>query len=184
MNERAGEALAAFDAWVRFERGGLLYHDTATDTEVGRAIASVGGWEVQRVLEYHHLLDVIRTRFSPLVAGFDRWLQRRQHSRSRGELAYMRILAPLLDCRESGCIERRWEEMSDRELSRFVEAGVDREKILLDRPPELQRAQQYAECDPIEFIALYGQLWDPRGFTGRSTNRLIRRWIAQRLRNT
>lgn len=100
------------------------------------------------------------------------------------ELAYMRIVAPLLDCRESGCIERRWEEMSDKELRRFIEAGLEREKLLLDRPPELQQAQRNAERDPLDFIALYGQLWDPRAFTGRTTNKLIARWVAHRRRSS
>lgn len=181
LSRRAAEALAAFDAWVHAEREGLLYRDTPTDTEVGRAIASVAGWEMQRMFEYHHLLDVIRTRFSPRIERFDSWLKRRQHFQSRGELAYMRILAPLLDGRESGHIERRWEEMSDTELSRFIEAGIEREELLLDRPPELQRAQEQAERDPVEFMALYGQLWDARAFASRHTNKLVRRWIAQRL---
>lgn len=183
VNRRAGEALAAFDARVRSEQEWMLSRDTPTDTEVGRAIASVVGWETQRLLEYHYLVDAIRTRFPSLVTGFDRWLLQRQHSRSRGELAYTRILGPLLNGRESGCIERRWEEMSERELSRFIKAGVEREKILLDRPPDLQRAQQNAERDPIEFIALYGQLWDPRAFTSRNTNELIRRWVARQRRS-
>src|SRR2546430_16840820 len=64
--------------------------------------------------------------------------------RSRGDLAYVRILAPLLDATDSGLIERRWQELTDRELRRFVEAGMERERIMLDRSPDLQRAQEMA----------------------------------------
>lgn len=184
VSTRAAEALAAFDGWVGAERDRWLYRDATADTEVGRAIGSVFGWEEQRMLEHQHLLSLLRNRFSRLFKDFDRWLQRREHSQSRSELAYIRILAPLLDCRESGCIERRWEELSDAELFRFIQAGIEREKVLMDRPPEVQRAQEIAEHDPVEFIALYGQLWDPRAFTGPHTNELIARWMAQRLRAT
>lgn len=166
----------------RQSRASLLSHATPPNTEVGRAISSLGDWEIQRVLEYHHLFSHVRARLSAIVIAFDKWLQRREHSKSRGDLAYLRTLTPLLDSRESGCIERRWEEISDKTLSRFIEAGIDREKILLDRPSELQQAQRNAERDPLDFVALYGQLWDQRAFTGRNTNKLIARWVARQRR--
>lgn len=176
------EHLSAFDAWLKAEHTRLLYREAAPHTVVGRAIASVAQWSTQRLLEYDHLLGVVQQSFPDLVRNFDRFLKGRRHFKARGDLAYVRILAPLLDGADSGLIERRWQELSSGELRRFIKCGMKREMILLDRPPDMQRAEEMLTRDPIEFVALYGQLWDDRAFTGRRINPLIARWIAQRRR--
>jgi len=178
------ELLAAFDAWVKAEHSRLLYRESAPDTIIGRAISSVAEWGTQRLLEYDHLFGVVQERFPDLVGKFNRFLERRRHFRARGELAYARILAPLLDCAESGLIERRWQDLSNAELRRFVKSGMDREMILLDRPPDVQQADEMLARDPIEFVDLYGQFWDDRAFMGRRTDALIVRWLLKRRRET
>lgn len=174
------ELLGAFDAWLSAETTRALYRETVPQTAIGRAMATVPGWENQRAAEYYHLRETVAAKFPEIISRFDDLLERRRHFQLRGELAYVRILAPLLDSAESGLIERRWQEMSDSELRRFVQAGIERESILLDRPPDLQRAQEVAARDPIEFIALYGQEWDIRAFYGRGIHPLMRRWISKR----
>lgn len=180
VDQPTAEMLSAFDSWVRLEQERLLHRDYLPDTEVGRAMRSVPGWESQRLMEYQHVVTVIRQKCRSATEAFDNWLSRRGHFRLRADLAYARIIAPLLDSREAGSIERGWEELTDAELRRFVKAGIERERILLDRPPDLQRAQDNARRDPADFFALYGELWDPRVFTGARQSNLVRKWVAKR----
>ncbi len=60
----------------------------------------------------------------------------------RFKTAIVRILLPLLEVRESGWIERRGAELSRDEFRRFVEHGWERERIVLRRDGDLQRAQR------------------------------------------
>jgi hypothetical protein len=176
------ELLNAYDSWVMEERERFLHRESMPETVTGRALKTVLAWETQRLLEYDYLREVVADKFPDLIADMDKFLVRRKHFQTRGDLAYIRILSPLLDSLDSGHIERRWQEMPDRELRAFVEAGIAREKILLDRAPDLQRAQEVFERDPLDYIALYGQLWDPRAFFGRNTHPLITRWVSARRR--
>lgn len=180
--EHVIELLLAYDSWIAFERSRLLDRESMPDTLIVRALSTVLAWDSQRLLEYHHLRGVISEKFGDVVRKFDDFLISRRHFQDRGDLAYVRILAPLLDSLESGHIERRWQELSDRQFRAFVEAGIEREKILLDRSPDLQRAQEVAERDPLDLIALYGQLWDTRAFLGRNVHPLVQKWIAIRMK--
>lgn len=66
----------------------------------------------------------------------------------RLDLVLHRVLEPLLAGRDSGGVERLWEELSDDELRTFVDLGLQRELILLDRAPDVQRAQWIASLTP------------------------------------
>jgi hypothetical protein len=68
------------------------------------------------------------------------------HDTNRIAFGMLRIIGPLIASSESGGIERLVSELSDRELAAFIDAGVDRENILLKRQPERARAQ---EINPI-----------------------------------
>jgi hypothetical protein len=50
-------------------------------------------------------------------------------------VALLNILGPLLESPETDFVERQWEDLDDAELCAFVKAGIDRERILLKRPP-------------------------------------------------
>jgi hypothetical protein len=57
----------------------------------------------------------------------------RHHGSDRLELAFDRIVEPLLDATRSASVERSWDELSPREFGRFIELGWKREKMLLRR---------------------------------------------------
>jgi hypothetical protein len=60
----------------------------------------------------------------------------------RIKTAIYRIYLPLLEAKRSGWIERAGHELSDKEFRRFVERGWEREKILLNRQGDIERAQR------------------------------------------
>ena len=67
----------------------------------------------------------------------------RQHGWARYQVAVYRAIEPLLDSAESASIERTWEDIRDSGLlAKYLKAGLDRERILLERPPDLRRAQE------------------------------------------
>jgi len=59
--------------------------------------------------------------------------------------AWERMLEPLLDAEETAFLERPWDELSEREKRSFVEASVVRERVLLRRDPDLQRAKKVSD---------------------------------------
>ena len=177
VSPAALEFIHANESWSTQSRRRFLERGGLGDTPAGRAVQSVLGWEFQRGLERDHLLRLCREEFPDLFERFERFLQQYAHSASRAKIAFDRILEPLLESRESGFVERSWEELTTAELRRDVKAGMDRERILLRRSPDLQRAQQQATRDPVDLIRLYGQLWDIRAFMGRSTHPLMRAYI-------
>jgi hypothetical protein len=137
---------------------------------------------VLRVLEVEHVLATSRTEFPDEFTAFESFLVKQQASATRARIAFYRILEPLLEARESGFVERSWDELDRSELSRFIRAGMEREKILLRRSADTQRAQQQSSRDPVELVRLYGSLWDPRAFTGRRTHPLLKRYVSAQKR--
>lgn len=81
------------------------------------------------------------------------------------------VIAPLLEFEQSGFIERSFWELEIGELRRLVRAGLVRERIILKRPPEIQRAQEAVELSHkrkhrvwVLQAAEAHSLFDPRGF--------------------
>jgi hypothetical protein len=95
---------------------------------------------------------MLRARALPGCAHeLDALCRAMDHDRQRIELAWLRIIAPLLCYRESAFVERSWQELTDAEFRQFVVAGIRREKILLTRPNDLRRAQDVvAETEASE----------------------------------
>jgi hypothetical protein len=181
LTAAAAELLNAFDAWVSRERGRLLYHEDAINTPVGRELCRLPAWEHQRASEMEYLIQTLEDRIPGIFDEFDGFLERRRHFRRRAELAYARILGPLLDSVESGHIERRWQDLSDKELKRFVRAGILRERILLERPQDVQQAQEMAKKDPSTLVDLYAAtaVWDDRALYGKP---ILMRSVQRRVR--
>lgn len=69
-------------------------------------------------------------------------------------LAVLRIAAPLLDHHESGFMERGWQELSLKEKTAFLKAGVTRELILLNRETGLARASSVAKKEFADSVFL------------------------------
>lgn len=63
-----------------------------------------------------------------------------------------------MDAEDTAFLERAWDELSGRERRSFVEASVGRERVLLRRDPDLQRAKKV--IDPVWRKQLgLGSLW-------------------------
>ena len=91
--------------------------------------------------ELKRLQAHVERRFPDIFRKFDAFGNRRRHSVWRIEASKVQILAPLLLADKTGGMERDWRELDDGELRAFVEAGVKREKILLNRSADVPRAQ-------------------------------------------
>lgn len=62
---------------------------------------------------------------------------------TRLELAIVRALEPLLATLDTGGVERGWRELDQRgELERYLKVALRREEILLNRAPDVERAQE------------------------------------------
>lgn len=91
--------------------------------------------EPRGAARWKHYVSVRRSVLKTTFAGkalreFDRWLASNCEDADRAEIARIRVLAPLLDAYDSAFAEPSVEELGD-DLTEFVRAGIDREKILL-----------------------------------------------------
>jgi hypothetical protein len=84
------------------------------------------------------LLDDLRRRFLSFWTPLEKLLSRGTVSPERGDLARLRVIAPMLDWQHSAGIERAG--FTNRELQRLIKAGVTRECIMLRREPDVIRA--------------------------------------------
>lgn len=98
-------------------------------------------------VQKHYLLSRLGKQFGRLFTEFEVWARKKGHREERIELALERVLAPLLECEPSGFVERHWSELRPKELETFVRAGLARERVLLRRAPEVQRAQEMADSN-------------------------------------
>jgi hypothetical protein len=65
------------------------------------------------------------------------------HCEQRTNLAWLQLVRPFLDAPQG--LERSWEEMSQADRKEYVRLTLRREELLLDRLPDVQRAQEVAE---------------------------------------
>ena len=92
----------------------------------------------ERATLWRHLKEKFPYEFRSL----DRFGQERGHDPTRVAIAYEAVVEPLLLGPLTGGIERDWRELSEGEMVRFLRAGIARERIMLNRSPDIQRAQQ------------------------------------------
>lgn len=78
------------------------------------------------------------------------------HPNERIKLAEYRVVEPLLAAPESYYVERAWAELSDGEKSRYLRSSCKREEILLRRPNELQRVQEFEHLSRSAFLKVKG----------------------------
>lgn len=81
------------------------------------------------------------------AAEFERLCRDQGHDQWRVTLAWYRIVSPLVEYQETGHIERAWWEIPEEERRAFVDAGLRRERILLNRPDDERRALQVLADD-------------------------------------
>lgn len=92
----------------------------------------------ERDVLWRHLKEKFPYEFRSL----ERIGKERGHDPTRVGFAWEAVVEPLLLGPLTGGIERDWRELSDTEMVRFIRAGIAREKIVLNRSPDIQRAQQ------------------------------------------
>ena len=79
------------------------------------------------------------------VDAFERWRLGRGHSSARFYVAVYRAIEPLVESAEANGMERTWKDLRDAgDLPKYLKAGLDRERILLKRLPDLQQGQKAA----------------------------------------
>ena len=105
-----------------------------------------------RQVACNRLLSNLRQRdpYRLFFDRFEKWAMRQgwRTGNSRYQLALLRVVEPLVTFRESAFIERHPLELEESgELDRYVEAALKKERILLNRAPDLQRVQEV--CEPL-----------------------------------
>ena len=90
--------------------------------------------------EGRRLLEALRRAFPGVCQPFETWCLSRGHSQSRIHVAYARAVEPLLPNPETAGIELGWREFEDQHLKRYLDLGLARERLLLTRAPDSQRA--------------------------------------------
>lgn len=121
-------AHGALDRLARGEGGSVLHAALAAGDgrsgQIERLLAEM--WKANEA-EFH--------RFSKFT---------RPHHRGRKELALHQLVAPFLDPGSFDGLERRWEELSEPDRKQYVYLTLRRETLLLDRSPDMPRAQELA----------------------------------------
>ena len=90
---------------------------------------------MKRLVEEHPKLRTALNRF-------DRTVQKRGHTYERKVAALRAVLEPLNRFYTTLGIERGVHELTDEEQAAFIAHGLERERILLEREPDLVRAQR------------------------------------------
>jgi hypothetical protein len=97
-----------------------------------------------RQRDWFGLLQRVRVERYSHWAALERLLQDHGCTEQRKQVAYLRVLEPLLDARDSAFVERRWDELKDAEKTAFLNAGITRERILLNRDSDVARSRRAA----------------------------------------
>lgn len=150
LNSKAGEVLSQYAAWLgmpahRLRRLMLYKPDRKSFKEVFSLAGPLSSLDRRRA----QAMATIRDRCGPLFDAFDSVLVRQGHTPYRAGHAIWRVVDGLLEFDASGQVERHWENLSAKELSDFIRAGIIREMILLRRSADLQRIQEVA-LQPID----------------------------------
>lgn len=118
------------------------------------SFGDVAGYGVLRLRELAALLDAIAEdeKASALLSKFCADLERWGIEPGRILVSIVRVVEPLLECAESGLLERGWREVRAAErLVPFLKHGFQRERMLLDgrdQPVRRLRRVFYPEKDP------------------------------------
>lgn len=138
-----------YQAWVRErfarweERDGPSWRIYPSGT-----VASDPAQPLQLAANRRQLIQGIwrlaHAEFRDVMVKFSDEMVRRNVETERQEVAVLRVLEPLLEASQSGYVERSWSELSAKERRDFIDAGIRRELILLDREPALARATRIA----------------------------------------
>jgi DNA-binding transcriptional regulator YdaS (Cro superfamily) len=99
----------------------------------------------------------VHQEFPEVFRKFREEMKRRSVDGMRQEVAITRIIEPLLEATQSAYVERSYSELTERERRDFIDAGIKRELILLDREPAITRARRLAEEGADTFAKQQGE---------------------------
>lgn len=105
------------------------------------------------LLEIDELMRELRARFPGQFNGFDRFLREKEVDPERAQIAFYRVVEPLLQFQASGFIELDWTEIPREDLQRYLKAAFMKQQILLMRPTNVKRATEVsASLKPETYI--------------------------------
>ena len=135
-----------YQAWVRerFERWEERDGPSWRISALNAAVEPIDRHPPQRRQMIQGIWRLAHAEFSDVFAAFRNEMVSRHVERERQEVAVLRVLEPLLEASQSGYVERSWSELSAKERRDFIDAGIRRELILLNREPALARATRIA----------------------------------------
>lgn len=132
-----------------FAQGLMDGHDSWLRRVTGHVAGNADGLGVQAelaALRHRRTEQLLADMMQQAPEVFDRFDRVTGHHRpKRVWLSCLRLVAPFLDSRDTGGMERGWEELLDEERKSYIAATLKREAILLDRPHDVRRAQGLAQ---------------------------------------
>jgi len=149
LSEHAMTALAAYYVWLKRELARYGWRLRRGKVGTGEALAELDRKDPRGIalLEARERLRSERGAFrgwGSYFAAFESWAERRGHSArsARVLLAQLRVVEPLTHDWAGGVEPDDYELLSDRKrLAKYLRAAFEREKALLDRLPDFERAQ-------------------------------------------
>jgi hypothetical protein len=107
------------------------------------------------------LAEIDRSGFTSFLNDLREVGRKNGHPEARIKLAEFRVIEPLVVAPEAFYVERTWNEFSDEERKKYLRHATERETILLRRPNELRRVQEYEHLSQRQFAAAKGD-WKVR----------------------
>jgi len=98
----------------------------------------------EREREANRIKARIRRQLLSHGTAFDEAVRGWGHEPERLDLAWARIIAPLLDYFDSGGLECSVDDLTDDQFAELIKAGIRAQRVMLKRPTAIQRAQRRA----------------------------------------
>lgn len=116
--------------WMIEENGKTATALTYEESEAARATVVQSVWRIAH------------EEFPEQFARLERTMRRRHVEEGRARVATLRVFEPLCESADSGYVERLWTELTPAERRSFIDAGIKREIIMLNREPAMGRARR------------------------------------------
>lgn len=157
LTTEANKALDEYRSWLVGELRAINQHEQAYSDDPFTDLATLTRWMKSEVYtrEGDHanvaLVELLwdlsdHPTYGKIFDEFFDWVKQGGWPGgvwgARGKLAILRILGPLQATESSGGIERGLGEFQAGELTEYLKAAIRKERILMTRAPDFERAQQ------------------------------------------
>ena len=157
LTAEANKALDEYRSWLVWELRAINQHEQAYSDDPFTDLATLTRWMKSEVYttEGDHANEALvellwdlsdHPTYGKILDEFFDWVKRGGWEGgvwgARGKLAILRILGPLQAAESSGGIERTLAEFRGGELTEYLKVAIRKERILMTRAPDLERAQQ------------------------------------------